>query len=58
MASPAFQQVFDLERGHCLDDPDVRLRAHAVRVLDGVVRVAALEPALSAESRISPRRDG
>jgi nitrite reductase (NADH) small subunit len=48
VASPVFKQVFDLETGQCLDDPDVRLRVHAVRVLDGVVQVAAPAPALIA----------
>jgi nitrite reductase (NADH) small subunit len=40
VASPMYKQVFDLRTGACLDDPDVRLRVHAVRVEHGVVCVA------------------
>lgn len=40
VASPLHKQVFDLESGQCLDDPDVALAVHDVRVRDGVVEVA------------------
>jgi nitrite reductase (NADH) small subunit len=40
VASPMYKQVFDLRTGACLDDPDVALSVHAVRVVAGVVEVA------------------
>ena len=40
LASPMYKQVFDIRTGACLDDPDVRLRVHLVRVQDGMVSVA------------------
>ncbi len=48
IASPVYKQVFDLATGVCLDEPDVRLQVHAVRVHDGVVEVALEDVALSA----------
>lgn len=48
VASPVYKQAFDLGTGQCLDDPDVRLALHPVRVRDGVVEVAVLAEALSA----------
>ncbi|MGC5076511.1 nitrite reductase small subunit NirD [Agrococcus sp. DT81.2] len=44
VASPMFKHVFDLETGECLDPKgeEVRhLRSYPVRVVDGVVEVAA-----------------
>lgn len=40
VASPIYKQVFDLRTGRCLDDPDVRVRVHDVRVENGTVLVA------------------
>lgn len=41
VASPMYKQVFDLETGQCLDDPDVAVRVFPVRVSpDGTVEVA------------------
>ena len=48
VASPVFQQVFDLETGQFLDDPSVRLEVHDVRVYDGIVQVALAARAMSA----------
>lgn len=48
VASPVYKQVFDLATGQCLDDPAVRLRVFPVRVVDGLVEVAAFTEALSA----------
>ncbi len=48
VASPVYKQVFDLASGQCLDDPDVRLQVHAVRVRDGIVEVAVQARALTA----------
>lgn len=39
VASPMYKQVFDLRTGCCLDQPDVVLGTHPVRVLAGVVEV-------------------
>ena len=44
VASPMFKQVFDLGTGACLDDPAVRLRVFAVRVVAGVVQVGPAAP--------------
>lgn len=40
VASPMFKQVFDLSTGDCLDDDQVTLTVHAVRVHDGEVHIA------------------
>lgn len=39
VASPLLKQVFSLETGRCLDDPDVAVPVHPVGVRDGHVRV-------------------
>lgn len=39
VASPIFKQVFRLRDGQCLDDPDVSVATHPVRVRDGHVQV-------------------
>jgi nitrite reductase (NADH) small subunit len=39
VASPLHKQVFDLRTGSCLDDADVTVASHAVRVRDGMVEV-------------------
>lgn len=39
VASPMYKQVFDLETGRCLDDDQVVLATHPVRVVDGLVEV-------------------
>jgi len=39
VASPMFKQHFDLRTGSALDEPDVRIPVHRVRVVDGVVEV-------------------
>lgn len=39
VASPMFKQVFDLTTGDCLDDDQVSLGVHAVRVLEGQVHI-------------------
>ena len=44
VASPMYKQVFDLETGQCLDDPEVRLAVFPVRVSRGVVEVSRPEP--------------
>ena len=41
VASPMHKQVFDLRTGECLTEPGPSLPVHAVRVVDGVVEVAA-----------------
>ncbi|WP_007026556.1 nitrite reductase small subunit NirD [Saccharomonospora iraqiensis] len=41
VASPVYKQRFDLRTGVCLDDTSVRVPTHPVRVVDGVVQVAA-----------------
>ncbi len=41
VASPVYKQSFDLDTGVCLDDATVSVRTFEVRVLDGVVQVAA-----------------
>ncbi|MEX2291958.1 MAG: nitrite reductase small subunit NirD [Mycobacteriales bacterium] len=48
VASPVYKQVFDLATGECVDDPEVRLAVHEVRVRNGMVEVALLTRALSA----------
>ncbi|TWD82030.1 nitrite reductase (NADH) small subunit [Kribbella amoyensis] len=40
VASPMFKQVFDLRTGACLDDPDVRVPAYPVQIVDGQVLVS------------------
>jgi nitrite reductase (NADH) small subunit len=40
VASPLYKQRYDLRTGACLDDANVRVRVHDVRVVDGVVHVA------------------
>ncbi len=45
LASPLLKQVYSLVDGRCLDDPAVRLPVHEVRVVDGVVQVAAADVA-------------
>lgn len=44
VASPLHKQVFDLRTGVCLDDPQARLGAWPVRILDGVVEIGPAEP--------------
>ena len=39
VVSPVYKQAFDLETGRCLDDPDVRVSAYEVAVVDDVVHV-------------------
>jgi nitrite reductase (NADH) small subunit len=41
VASPIYKQSFDLDTGVCLDDATVSVRTFEVRVLDGMVQVAA-----------------
>ena len=41
VASPIYKQSFDLDTGVCLDDAMVSVRTFEVRVLDGIVQVAA-----------------
>ena len=41
VASPIYKQNFDLDTGVCLDDAMVSVRTFEVRVLDGIVQVAA-----------------
>jgi len=44
VASPMYKQVFDLETGQCLDDPQVRVQVFPVRVdAVGVVEVQLAE---------------
>ncbi len=40
VASPIYKQHYDLVTGECLEDPATPIRAYAVRVEDGQVRVA------------------
>jgi nitrite reductase (NADH) small subunit len=40
VASPLYKNHFDLRTGACLEDAALSVRAHAVRVEDGRVRVA------------------
>lgn len=39
VASPIYKQCFELTTGRCLDDPDLALQTHGVRVVDGQVHV-------------------
>lgn len=39
IASPIYKQSFDLRTGQCLDDPEVSIRVHPVRVRDGRVEI-------------------
>jgi nitrite reductase (NADH) small subunit len=41
VASPMYKQVFDLRTGECLTEPGTSLPVHPVRVVGGVVEVAA-----------------
>ena len=41
VASPIYKQVFELATGVCLDEPSVSVPIYPVRVVDGVVEVAA-----------------
>lgn len=41
IASPVYKQSFDLVTGTCLDDATVTLPTYEVRLLDGMVQVAA-----------------
>ena len=41
VASPVYKQSFDLDTGVCLDDATVSVRTFEVRVVDGMVQVAA-----------------
>jgi len=41
VASPIYKQNFDLVTGVCLDDATVTLPTYEVRVVDGMVQVAA-----------------
>jgi nitrite reductase (NADH) small subunit len=41
VASPMYKQHFDLRTGEAVDDPDIRLPVHPVRVRDGVVEVGS-----------------
>lgn len=46
VASPVYKDAFDLRTGQCLDDPEVRIPAYEVSVVDGVVHVGGtVEPA-------------
>ena len=45
VASPVYKQHFSLATGQCLEDPEVRVATHAVRLEGDVVRVAAPEAA-------------
>jgi nitrite reductase (NADH) small subunit len=39
VVSPVYKQAFELATGKCLDEPDVSVAVHGVRVRDGVVEV-------------------
>jgi nitrite reductase (NADH) small subunit len=39
VASPMYKQVFALDSGRCLDDAEVAVPVHGVRVRDGAVEV-------------------
>ena len=39
VASPIYKQCFDLATGRCLDDPELSLQIHAVRVVGARVHV-------------------
>ncbi len=39
VASPMYKHRFDLATGACLDDPQVAIAVHHVRVIDGVIHV-------------------
>ena len=41
VASPIYKQSFDLDTGVCLDDATVSVRTFEVRVVEGMVQVAA-----------------
>jgi nitrite reductase (NADH) small subunit len=41
VASPMYKQAFSLRTGRCLDEPEVALPVRSVRLVDGVVEVAA-----------------
>ncbi|GAY07053.1 nitrite reductase small subunit NirD [Pseudonocardia sp. N23] len=40
VASPVYKQVFSLLDGTCLDEPEVRVDVHEVRIRDGIVEIA------------------
>lgn len=42
VASPLLKQVFSLDTGVCLDDPDKELGVYKVRVEEGIVQVRPL----------------
>lgn len=39
VVSPVYKQAFELATGKCLDEPEVSVAVHGVRVRDGVVEV-------------------
>lgn len=39
VVSPVYKQAFELATGKCLDEPEVSVAVHEVRVRDGVVEV-------------------
>ena len=39
VASPLYKHHFDLRTGECLEEPDVRIWAYPVRVVDGQIQV-------------------
>ncbi|MGL4306055.1 MAG: nitrite reductase small subunit NirD [Mycobacteriaceae bacterium] len=42
VASPLLKQVFSLDDGRCLDDPDIRVAVFSTRVVDGIVEVGSM----------------
>lgn len=51
VASPLLKQVFSLDTGRCLDDPDVAVPVHAVAVRAGVVVVGPPDVAPTTSGR-------
>ena len=47
VASPIYKQCFDLATGRCLDDPELSLQIHAVRVVGARVHVRLRGPSRS-----------
>lgn len=41
VASPMYKQAFDLATGECLDDTSVRIRTYDMRLVGGILEVAA-----------------